>query len=224
MMGLGLLAVYAGIRLDGALQSRARLRSFEQEVRRPVAASRSLPDRPAQVDFALWSSQRIQQYHASLARSVEPPLAVLKIPRISLEVPVLTGTDELALNRGVGWIEGTAMPGIAGNIGIAGHRDGFFRGLKDLRAGDTLMLETAAARRAYVVDDIEIVTPQQSSVLLPRARPSLTLVTCYPFYYVGDAPRRYVVHASIARTESDLMPRSVGNSGMSAGLYQETRE
>lgn len=196
--GLALLAVYAGIRLDGALRSRTQRRAFEhqRDEQRSVRPRRVLPDRPATVDFDLWSSRRVQQFLAAMEKGAPPAVAILKISKIGLEVPVLHGTDELALNRGVGWIAGTARPGSEGNIGIAGHRDGFFRGLKDIRPGDVLELETLDRQDQYVVDAIEIVTPRDSSVLRPRGLPSLTLVTCYPFYFVGDAPQRYIVRAA----------------------------
>ena len=111
------------------------------------------------------------------------------------------GTDDLALNRGVGWIAGTARPGEAGNgnIGIAGHRDGFFRGFKDILLGDEVELSTLEGVSFYAVDSIEIVSPDNVTVLRPRGVPSLTLVTCYPFYFVGDAPQRFIVHATLKR-------------------------
>ena len=102
------------------------------------------------------------------------------------------------LNRGVGRIIGTARPGGPGNIGIAGHRDGFFRGLKDISVGDDVELTTTKERATYIVDQIEIVSPTDVRVLQPRGVSSLTLVTCYPFYFVGDAPNRFIVHASLA--------------------------
>ena len=83
----------------------------------------------------------------------------------------------------------------SGNIGIAGHRDGFFRVLKDIAVGDLMTLSSSSATKTYAVDQIEIVTPNDVSVLAPRAGPSVTLVTCYPFYYWGDAPQRFIVHA-----------------------------
>jgi sortase A len=112
-------------------------------------------------------------------------------------VPVFEGTDELQLNRGVGWIAGTARPGQDGNIGIAGHRDGFFRALKDVKTGDKLDISTLHGLRRYAVDEIEIVTPDNVGVLQRRAAPSVTLVTCYPFYFIGDAPQRWIVHARL---------------------------
>jgi sortase A len=120
---------------------------------------------------------------------------VLEIPRLGLTVPVLEGTEEITLNRGVGHIEDTALPGERGNVGIAGHRDGFFRVLKDVTSGDTIRLVTVGETLAYTVQDIRVVDPEEVQVLDPTGTPVLTLVTCYPFYYVGNAPQRYVVRA-----------------------------
>jgi sortase A len=149
-------------------------------------------------DFSLWSEKRIEDYEESLVEHIGPPLAILRVAKIHLEVPVLDGTDDLILNRGVGRIAGTARVGSSDNIGIAGHRDGFFRGLKDLAVGDTMDLVTPSRTETYVVDKIQIVDPKDVSVLRPAKVPSLTLVTCYPFYFIGSAPQRYIVHASIA--------------------------
>jgi sortase A len=95
--------------------------------------------------------------------------------------------------------------GASGNLGIAGHRDGFFRGLKDIQTGDTISLVTTAATETYVVDNIKIVDPTDVSVLQPESVSSLTLVTCYPFYFIGSAPKRYIVHSSrVAPAQSAL--------------------
>ncbi|HEV2396282.1 MAG TPA: class D sortase [Candidatus Sulfotelmatobacter sp.] len=152
--------------------------------------------RPANVDQSLGSAQRTRVHHASLRKSAEA-VAVLRIPRLQLEAPVLEGTDQFTLNRGVGRIAGTAQPGQSGNIGIAGHRDGFFRPLKDISAGDSIELVTQSGTVVYLVDRVRITSPADVSVLQPRTKPSLTLVTCYPFYFVGPAPKRYVVQASL---------------------------
>lgn len=125
------------------------------------------------------------------------PLAVLRIPRLEMAVPVLEGTDEVTLNRGAGRIAGTAYPGEDGNIGIAGHRDGVFRPLKDIAPGDLVELVTTSGTVVYAVDRVRIARPSDVSALQPRTKPSLTLVTCYPFYFVGHAPERYVVEASL---------------------------
>jgi len=152
-------------------------------------------------DQTLWSPERIAAWRAALAEPAPPPPAVLRIPSLHLEVPVLEGTDRVTLDRGVGHIEHTAAPGADGNSGIAGHRDGFFRGLKDVVPGDSIELETLHEREQYRVDRLWIVDPTDVSVLDPTPTRSLTLVTCYPFYFVGSAPQRYIVRA--VRVESD---------------------
>ena len=101
--------------------------------------------------------------------------------------------DEPVLNRGVGRIVETAKPGEAGNIAIAGHRDGFFRCLKDIQISDRIELATPKERFTYTVEAIRVVNPEEVGVLLPGHRPALTLVTCYPFYFIGSAPQRSVV-------------------------------
>lgn len=154
------------------------------------------------LNTSFWSVQRMKAYEATLGRRAEP-LALLRIPALNLEVPVSQGTDELTLNSGVGIIKNTSLPGQGGNIGIAGHRDGFFRGLKDIKTGDTISLVTLTDTSVYVVDRILITGPADVSVLWPRGKPSLTLVTCYPFYFVGPAPNRYVVEASLKEQISD---------------------
>jgi sortase A len=125
---------------------------------------------------------------------------VLRIPRLGIEVALLDGTDEWTLNRAVGVIEETARPGSAGNIGLAGHRDGFFRALKDIQADDVLEIETISRIDRYRVERFWIVGPDDVSVLDPTPSPAVTLVTCYPFYFVGSAPQRFIVRA--VRTDS----------------------
>ena len=119
----------------------------------------------------------------------------IRVPKIRLEVAVLPGTDERTLDRSVGHIEGTAQPGTDGNAGIAGHRDGFFRGLKDLVTGDLIELDTVQGTEAYRVERTWVVSPEDVSVLDPTSTRALTLVTCYPFYFVGSAPERFILRA-----------------------------
>ena len=137
-------------------------------------------------------------------------MAILRIPKLGVEVAVFDGTDELVLNRGVGRIIGSTRVGESGNIGIAGHRDGFFRVLKDIALGDLMTLSSPSATTTYSVDQIEIVTPDDVSVLAPRAGPSVTLVTCYPFYYSGDAPQRFIVHGIERAGTTEVRPGSGG--------------
>jgi len=200
IVGALLVAVWVVAWVHGRVLSRGDIERFEEaraaqvEVT-PLGSPAFRPDPP--VDTSLWSSGRVEGYRQSLEHDFDLPLAVLRIPIIDLVVPVLSGTDDLTLNRGVGWIEGTAEMGSSGNIGIAGHRDGFFRGIKDLRVGAEIMIETLTDSHTYVVDDLIVVDPTDVSVLALRGAPTLTLVTCYPFYFVGSAPQRFIVHASL---------------------------
>jgi sortase A len=191
-----LTGLYAVGTLDKWISSRRALRVFDSGRTKSGELNGQAPAAMAEdVDFSLWSEKRMHAYTESLSYSFKPALAVLNVPRLKIRVPVLEGTDELVLNRGVGWITGTARPGETGNSGIAGHRDGFFRALKDIGEGDEIRLETAGGVIPYKVDLLKIVTPEDVSVLAPRYADSLTLVTCYPFYFVGSAPQRWIVHA-----------------------------
>ncbi len=146
-------------------------------------------------DQSLWSSERIHAWGETLHVAPPPSLATLKIDRLGVDVPVLEGTDEWTLDRGAGHIEDTAAPGADGNVGIAAHRDGFFRPLKDARVGDVIELATARGTTRYRIERTWIVDPDDVSVLDPTPGAALTLVTCYPFYFVGSAPQRFIVRA-----------------------------
>jgi sortase A len=122
-------------------------------------------------------------------------LGRLDIPRLGLSVAVLQGTRSRVLRLGAGHIEKTPFPGEPGNSGIAGHRDTFFRALKDVRKDDEIQFQTAAGQVRYQVDWVKVVAPDDQTVLAPSTESVLTLVTCYPFYFVGPAPNRYVVRA-----------------------------
>ncbi len=124
-------------------------------------------------------------------------LARLEVPRLAMSVVVLQGTTSHILRRGVGHIEGTVLPGELGNSGIAGHRDTFFRALKDIQPSDKVELQTAAGLSHYEVEWTKVVAPDDLSVLAPSTETTLTLVTCYPFYFIGGAPKRFVVHARL---------------------------
>ena len=204
--GMLLISVYVGSRFYGAIYSRSSLREFWASQADAQTAVEASPQSQSRLpDFRLWSAGRIQKYHASLLMKVPAPLGVIEIPSLGLQVPILEGTDDLALERGVGHIAGTASLDESGNIGIAGHRDGFFRGLKDIHLGDRIDIESRQGNSHYRVDEIQIVSPNDISVLQPRTKPSLTLVTCYPFYFAGSAPSRYIVHATLANRD-ELKP------------------
>ncbi len=120
----------------------------------------------------------------------------IDIPRLGVSVAVLQGTSSRMLRLGAGHIEGTPFPGEPGNSGIAGHRDTFFRELKDIRRNDEIQIQTATGLFRYEVDWVKVVEPNDTTVLEPSTVEStLTLVTCYPFYFLGPAPNRFVVHA-----------------------------
>jgi len=154
-------------------------------------------------NVALWDGKRILAYKKSLHMKFAPPLAVLRVPALGIEAPVLEGTSDAAMNRGVGHIPDSALPGEVGNMGIAGHRDGFFRALKDVKLGEVVELErqtgTGMQRDEYKVEGISIVAPTDLTVMYPSKDQTLTLVTCYPFYFVGTAPQRFVVKARLIR-------------------------
>jgi sortase A len=124
----------------------------------------------------------------------------LEIPRLNLSVMVREGADESTLSRAVGHIPGTALPGKMGNVGLAGHRDTFFRALRNIREDDAIEFETTHGAYRYVVKSTKIVTPRDVSVLAASGGENLTLVTCYPFYYVGSAPKRFIVRATQVAT------------------------
>jgi sortase A len=130
----------------------------------------------------------------------------IEIPRLFLSVVVVEGIGRTTLRRGIGHIPGTALPGEAGNVGLAGHRDTFFRPLKDLRVNDEIRFSTPRGDFRYEVESLRIVDPDDTGALAASGESELTLVTCYPFYYVGPAPKRWVVRAR------QVPPRTVAQS------------
>jgi sortase A len=151
------------------------------------------------------------------ARTRVPNEAVvgrIEIPRLGLRAMILEGTSDRALRRAVGHIEGTAMPGEAGNSGLAGHRDTFFMSLKSIRKDDTIRIRTLDSTHTYVVDSTKVVEPNDVHVLNATAEPTLTLVTCYPFNYVGAAPERFIVQARLISTPAPDGPRASAGSAV----------
>ena len=124
-------------------------------------------------------------------------LGSISIPRLRISSVILEGTDDHTLALSVGHIPGTAAPGREGNVALAGHRDTFFRGLRNIRNRDDILLTTSVGTQFYEVESTRIVSPEDVSVLNDIGRPLLTLVTCYPFYYIGSAPKRFIVRAHL---------------------------
>jgi len=196
LIGIGLLGFYVGAHLHSLLVSRIALEEL-RETRAARATDNVWSGADENVDFSRWAKPRIKAYRSALAVKNEPPIAVLNIHSIGLKAPVFDGTDHVTLNRGLGRIAGTAELGGDGNVAIAGHRDGFFRALKDIQVGDTIEVDTRLETDTYLVDFKKIVRPRDASVLQDQTVPTVTLVTCYPFYFIGDAPQRFVVRASL---------------------------
>jgi sortase A len=119
----------------------------------------------------------------------------IEIPRLGVSAVIRAGSDAKTLRLAVGHVPGTAMPGEAGNVGLAGHRDTFFRRLRDIQPDDEIRLVTPEGTYVYRVSRTNVVEPRDTWVLDPTPTPALTLVTCYPFTYIGSAPQRFIVRA-----------------------------
>jgi sortase A len=128
-------------------------------------------------------------------RSQRDLIGRLEIQRLGLSVMVTEGDDHRTLRRAVGHIPGTALPGQNGNIALTGHRDTFFRPLRNVRLDDIVTLSTLRGEYRYRVLSTQVVSPDNVSVLDPGGSEILTLITCHPFYFVGAAPNRFIVRA-----------------------------
>ncbi|MGI4979378.1 MAG: class D sortase [Janthinobacterium lividum] len=179
-VGVLLLAAWLLPYLYGTVSARLGLARFQSEHAETIS----------------WAPGRVSAYRRALRVAMPMPEAVLRIPSADLEVPVLEGTSDPVLNRAVGHITGTSPFGSGANIVLAGHRDGFFRRLKNVAVGDRIEVARAGGVDTYRVDELKVVDRNDTSALRPTHTPTLTLVTCYPFVYLGAAPQRYIVRAS----------------------------
>jgi sortase A len=130
--------------------------------------------------------------------SVGDVVGRLEIPRLNLSTVVFEGADSDVLERGAGHLPDTALPGKRGNTVLAAHRDTFFRPLRGIRIGDRVKFHQSKGDHVYIVKSARVVEPNEVDVLNPTAEPELTLVTCYPFRFIGPAPERFVVRAVLA--------------------------
>lgn len=189
LLGFGVLALgyLAYVYIDKMAYQAAESRQFEARMAAGMAKGRELAESGA---YALASSTSDTERWFS-----DGSIGRLTIE--SAEVSVLVGSlsDDLSLRRGAGHIRGTSWPGEPGNLGIAGHRDDVFRGLKHVRVGDRIQLETPRGRFSYKVESLRTVSPDRVDVLDPLDYRTMTLVTCYPFDFIGPAPLRYIVRA-----------------------------
>jgi sortase A len=178
------LGYYEFALVDAWIFQRRESRDFDRLLRDQRAASEGTPQ---------------PEFFASLtgapAAATDGLIGRIEIPRLFLSVVVVEGIDKTTLRRGFGHIPGTALPGEPGNVGLAGHRDTFFRPLKDLRIKDAVQFSTLKGTFKYEVESLRVVEPDDVGVLAPSGKNMLTMVTCYPFYYVGPAPKRWIVTA-----------------------------
>lgn len=197
LAGILCLGIYAWAWFDA--------RFYEQEqdrlLKQAIAAG---PPPPVRGTHAAAETDSFESLRNSAEKEKKPPVRVedgeligrIQVPRLGVSAILMEGVGKKALRRGAGHIPDTAMPSEeAGNVGIAAHRDSFFRGLKDIQEDDTIELTTLEGTFRYTVEWIKIVKPDDVSVLAPTEDAALTLVTCYPFYYVGSAPERFIVRA-----------------------------
>jgi sortase A len=189
VVGVLALGTWALLSIAGPAAARRDVDRFLADQKAASPTSSSTPD------FLLWSAIRIQAWRAAQTEAAPTPAGVLRIRRLRVEAPIYEGTDEGTLNRGVGHIDGTPLPGASGNSGLAAHRDSYFRALKDIAAGDAVEIVTRAGIVTYRVERTWIVGPDDMWVLDPTPVPAVTLVTCYPFYFIGSAPQRFIVRA-----------------------------
>ena len=204
LLGTVGLIMVAGAYLDAVVGSHQAIAAFEAAAAQEKSASLLPFEEP---DKTLWSEKRKREFAA--LEDDQVPLALLEIERLNMQVPVYPGTDRITLNRGAGIVDGTAYPGEQGNMALSAHRDGFFRPLKDIRVGDVITVRQLQGADQFLVQDIFITDPLDLSVLEPTDKATITLITCYPFYYVGFAPDRLIVRAVPQELGSTAHPSSV---------------
>ena len=222
--GVAMLLFYAGSQLRASEAHRQGMETFQMAQQAQATVPASPPAMPASADSAqavagktmaepppqsdrlanavaapdksLWSPKRIADYEKYADKDPDMPAGIMSIPSVDLKLPIFDGTEESNLTRGAGIIEGTAPLQAAGNTGLAAHRDGYFRSLKDVAVGDRIIVETLSGVDDYRIDELLVVDPIDTYVLDPTDKKVLTLVTCYPFYFVGSAPQRFIVRAT----------------------------
>jgi len=183
VIGIVALGCWASVSVSARLFQSREARGFAQELRKKV------PSEKGAVQSS--STPEVEQQDPVNGTVI----AKLAIPQLGLSTMVVEGVEDGDLKLAAGHIPGTALPGDPGNVGIAGHRDTFFRPLRLIRKGDVIALSTLQGEDQYQIVSTEIVSPDDVQVLYPTHRDTLTLVTCYPFYFVGSAPQRFIVRA-----------------------------
>jgi sortase A len=175
-VGIGLLSYWIGVTIDAQV--------FQQQLAHRLE-TRDSSESVSPVLDGLHSTRREAMTSGLVGR--------FEIPRLGISAMVTEGVTNKVLRRGIGHVPDTAFPGERGNVGLAAHRDTYFRRLKDIVTGDRIRLDTPDGVFSYEVEWARIVNPDRIDLLEDTVRPALTLVTCYPFYWVGSAPKRFVV-------------------------------
>jgi sortase A len=185
------LGIYSYDYVARTLYQTFESREFDRTLNRRAAAIAASGVRP------VGRTGQASRKSALPSKSPSPNALIgrLSVPRLHLSAMVREGIDPKTLKLAVGHIPSTALPGQAGNVGVAGHRDTFFRGLRDVKTGDEIQFSTLSGDFRYLVESLTVVEPDNIGALAASAENVLTMVTCYPFYYVGDAPKRFVVRA-----------------------------
>lgn len=151
------------------------------------------------IQFEAWSFNRVLDTPTTNlpVKAPRDSMGRLEIPRLAISAKILEGTSDATLDKAVGHLTNTPIPGEPGNIALAAHRDTIFRPLRNIQVNDEITITDQDNIYRYRVDSTTIVLPTDLSVLKPRGHDTLTLITCYPFYYIGSAPRRFIVHARL---------------------------
>ena len=187
IIGVMALAYCGYVLVDAKLYQSDETRRFQEELKGSQSSANLLPP--------------VEEAKPARTESVDPtagrlsPLGRIEIRTIGLSAMIMEGIDPRTLRRAVGHIPGTPLPGQAGNVALAGHRDTFFRALRNVREGDEITLQVLSGLYRYRVDSITVVDPEDTRVLNKSNGDILTLVTCYPFSYLGPAPKRFIVRA-----------------------------
>ena len=207
--GLVLTGFFVVQLAQGEVERRGAIAEFEQQRlmnNASTAGESATETAPVQFedvgapDTTLWAPGRVADYQASLTADLPPVVGVLDVPTVGLRVPVYQSNSELVMDRAAGVIDGMAYPHEPGNIGISGHRDGYFRVLKDVAVGDPIVLQTLVGEKHFRIESLQVVEITDTQLLQDTREQTVTLVTCYPFYFVGHAPQRFIVTASLDTT------------------------
>ncbi len=201
LLGIAGLLLFAWSLLDGTYFQYSQRVRFEQQLASPEVAGLStgsvkpvaLPDTRPQPEHRF----QLLPKPSKLLRPDPLLIGELDVPRLGLSVMVREGLDATTLRRAVGHVPSTALPGQLGNFVVLAHRDTFFRPLRDLEKGDTVRIVTSRGRFTYTVESLEVVEPEGVSLTAPPSEAIATLITCFPFSYVGPAPRRFVATARL---------------------------